>query len=51
MKKILAGVVVSMVLVGLLSGCSKQANAEASKSSNKSGKKYIIATDATYAPF
>lgn len=51
MKKVLAGMVVSMVLVGLLSGCSKQANAEASKSSNKSGKKYIIATDATYAPF
>ncbi|MBL4937136.1 transporter substrate-binding domain-containing protein [Clostridium sp. YIM B02515] len=51
MKKVLAGMVVSMVLVGLLSGCSSQANAEASKSSNKSGKKYIIATDATYAPF
>ncbi|ERI92816.1 putative glutamine ABC transporter, periplasmic glutamine-binding protein GlnH [Clostridiales bacterium oral taxon 876 str. F0540] len=51
MKKVLAGMVVSMVLVGLLSGCSKQANAESSKDNNKSNKKYVIATDATYAPF
>lgn len=50
MKKGLVLAVVSLLTISLLSGCGST-NTASDNTSNKSKKKYVIATDATYAPF
>lgn len=50
MKKGLVLAVVSLLTLSLLSGCGST-NTASNNTSNKSKKKYVIATDATYAPF
>lgn len=50
MKRFLSIAVLSVITLSLLGGCGQVASTTNSNSS-KASKKYIIATDATYAPF
>ena len=50
MKKVIVLATSALIALSLLSGCGKSTTA-ANNTSNKSSKKYTIATDATYAPF
>lgn len=50
MKKNLSMVILSIITLSLLGGCG-QATSTVNSNSTKTAKKYIIATDATYAPF
>lgn len=51
MKK-LTGIILSMVVVmSVFAGCGKKDSATANANSSETKKKYVISTDATYAPF
>lgn len=51
MKKKLLLLLTSIMIVSSLSGCSKVSNGAASSQKVNIQKKYVIATDATFAPF